>query len=1322
MKLKPNSVTKWVAVPLLATLMFACGDDSSETTAPPDGGTDTGGEVEAECGNNVLEEGEECDDGNTDNEDDCSNACERARCGDEIVQDDESCDNGSDNGDPGDNCTADCTTNVCGDGHIGPNEVCDDGEEGSEDCSTLCARPTCGDGETQGDEDCDDGNNRNTDSCTETCQDARCGDGYVQGDEECDNGSDNGDNGGTCTADCMDNVCGDGHVGPNEACDDGEEGSEDCTTSCARPTCGDGEMQGDEECDDGDNDNTDGCTTTCLLPECGDGFVNGDEACDDGAGVNGASGNGCTAQCEVNTCGDGHVGPGEGCDDGNNEDGDGCQADCSTPTCGDGIVDPTEGEDCDDGNRVNEDGCTNACQEPSCGDSIVNGDEECDIGANNGAPGATCTESCMFDVCGDGHVGPGEDCDGSADCTAACLNPGCGDGEVQGSEVCDDGNDDNTDGCTDRCREPMCGDGFVQAGEQCDNGNANSDMVGNACRTDCSAPSCGDGVIDSSLGETCDNGAANGPGGTCSIVCTVTDCGDGELDPGEECDDGNTYNHDSCLSNCTWNVCGDGAVYIYATDSDNDAPLEECDDADDDESDSCLSSCEYNVCGDNAQLTNPWGLADLNDPDGTGPMTAQRGGMNNPIHDDNTVCNVPTAGIVVAGAGFPCDPPFIHEMDGAPMSTVNYEEIQEEACDDGNTANTDGCVRSDTNDDGTFECILPECGDGFVWAGNEDCDENETVNDAPNPARLDNTDSCLDTCVWNGCGDGWRYVTSTNGANPNALEVCDDGNNSDADTCKNNCTASQCDDGIVQPGEDCDRGAALNGANGSWCADDCSYTDGNHCGDGNVDTALGEECDTGSANLGNDTQCTEHCKWNVCGDGFPYATTTPGETNNLPLEECDFGADNNERSSCRTTCEWNVCGDGAEYTFFLPDDEDNTNEAPLEECDDGNSSNTDTCTNMCMDADCGDGYVQGDEECDDGDTDNTDGCSNDCTLPACGDGILQENEGCEVDSDGVILTHGGNDPAGVTCDTATCTASTCGTNGEVNTSAGEECDDGDDLDTNGCTTRCRYARCGDGIVQNGEQCDDGNDVEVDACTNACRWNVLGDGVRRTVDGEGTGAAALHDCDLGDPLSATNNNNTTRGGDHPFMFDREEDGDGFLDEEGFCDSGVIVCDGTNTPSAFAQLWKDDDWCVFAAEDHGGLGDTTYTAAGDATVTSWAAAKAHCESFGIDARLVVLRNDTDRADLAGLEELVSGEVGDLFWVGAYDTFMEEPPVPTNPGRFVWLDDTNVASGLFAAGQPSGAGDVLISDLTVTTTGELIDGDDDQDLPFFCEYPMP
>eukprot|EP01135_Chromosphaera_perkinsii_P007343 Nk52_evm1s795 gene=Nk52_evmTU1s795 len=46
-------------------------------------------------------------------------------------------------------------------------------------------------------------------------------------------------------------------------------------------------------------------------------------------------------------------------------------------------------------------------------------------------------------------------------------------------------------------------------------------------------------------------------------------CGDGHKDDGEECDDGNNENNDSCTNSCKKNVCGDGFV---------NPGVEECDD------------------------------------------------------------------------------------------------------------------------------------------------------------------------------------------------------------------------------------------------------------------------------------------------------------------------------------------------------------------------------------------------------------------------------------------------------------------------------------------------------------------------------------------------------------------------------------------------------------------------------------------------------------------------------------------------------------------------------------------------------------------------
>jgi cysteine-rich repeat protein len=43
-------------------------------------------ETEASCGNAEVEVGEACDDGNSENADGCSNACEIARCGDAVTR------------------------------------------------------------------------------------------------------------------------------------------------------------------------------------------------------------------------------------------------------------------------------------------------------------------------------------------------------------------------------------------------------------------------------------------------------------------------------------------------------------------------------------------------------------------------------------------------------------------------------------------------------------------------------------------------------------------------------------------------------------------------------------------------------------------------------------------------------------------------------------------------------------------------------------------------------------------------------------------------------------------------------------------------------------------------------------------------------------------------------------------------------------------------------------------------------------------------------------------------------------------------------------
>ncbi|MBI3782908.1 MAG: hypothetical protein HY270_05855, partial [Deltaproteobacteria bacterium] len=71
------------------------------------------------------------------------------------------------------------------------------------------------------------------------------------------------------------------------------------------------------------------------------------------------------------------------------------------------------------------------------------------------------------------------------------------------------------------------------------------------------------------------------------------------------------------------------------------------------------------------------------------------------------------------------------------------------------------------------------------------------------------------------------------------------------------------------------------------------------------------------------------------------------------------------------------------------------------------------------------------------------------------------------------------------------TAATCG-NGNLD--AGEQCDDGNLVNGDGCNIACGLEGCRDGYVEGSEQCDDGNAIDADTCKNDCALNVCGDGV------------------------------------------------------------------------------------------------------------------------------------------------------------------------------------------------------------------------------------
>ncbi|HAI98545.1 TPA: hypothetical protein DCL30_03325 [Candidatus Peribacteria bacterium] len=213
--------------------------------------------------------------------------------------------------------------------------------------------------------------------------------------------------------------------------------------------------------------------------------------------------------------------------------------------------------------------------------------------------------------------------------------------------------------------------------------------------------------------------------------------------------------------------------------------------------------------------------------------------------------------------------------------------------------------------------------------------------------------------------------------------------------------ATDCGNGVQEPGEDCDDG---NLRMGDGCSPLCKAEGGFTCS-GNVCRAvcgdsqiIGKEtCDDG--NKGSDDGCSNSC---VQEDGYV-------------CEE--------EPSVCKT-----VCGDGQV--------------SGKEECDDGNAVSSDGCNSSCMiengftclkeqpstcTSKCGDGLVATIEECDDGNGTDGDGCSVSCTLESgygcsgepshcsiiCGDSVVNGKETCDD----------GNDLAGDGC-SAVCTVET----------------------------------------------------------------------------------------------------------------------------------------------------------------------------------------------------------------------------------------------------------------------------------------------------------
>lgn len=129
---------------------------------------------------------------------------------------------------------------------INSGEACDDGNTVNNDtCSNTCQKTTCGDGVIEWPnaygnyEQCDNaGLNSNTASCNTTCKNTICGDSIVQKPngqgviEDCDDGP-----GGTCPDTCISPLCGNGVINPGESCDGTNLNGKTCSNVAGGTFC-----------------------------------------------------------------------------------------------------------------------------------------------------------------------------------------------------------------------------------------------------------------------------------------------------------------------------------------------------------------------------------------------------------------------------------------------------------------------------------------------------------------------------------------------------------------------------------------------------------------------------------------------------------------------------------------------------------------------------------------------------------------------------------------------------------------------------------------------------------------------------------------------------------------------------------------------------------------------------------------------------------------------------------------------------------------------------------------------------------------------------
>lgn len=165
-----------------------------------------------------------------------------------------------------------------------------------------------------------------------------------------------------------------------------------------------------------------------------------------------------------------------------------------------------------------------------------------------------------------------------------------------------------------------------------------------------------------------------------------------------------------------------------------------------------------------------------------------------------------------------------------------------------------------------------------------------------------------------------------------------------------------------------------------------------------------------------------------------------------------------------------------------------------------------------------------------------------------------------VETTSTVCSNGRRCPAGTFCaaNRDICIRFTCG-NGVID-GPDEVCDDGNNLDRDGCSADCRSKeKCGDNVLNpQSEACDDGNNEDGDGCQANCTFPLCGDGIVDKTFNEACDEGAANS---GDPDAKCR-----------FNCQPQRCGDGIQDSGEVCDDGNLAALDGCTPDC-----RSDETC-------------------------------------------------------------------------------------------------------------------------------------------------